>query len=192
MTTWERENKSKRKKKPQILRLRPHFKMNYSPIAQWRFDGIKNVSRNSFGSFQSKIVESRYEYRKPMNNKANIFFEILTNYILRGMSGTLGLVPWGSLCHPQSGLCSCSKQSVNKQGCLGLLGILFYLDIGKSKIWTRLTNVTCNSMSVATNSSLEQRCVENHSCRIVTPPRLKNGISHIRSGDFHLFSRCSD
>ena len=86
-------------------------------------------------------------------------------------------------------VCSCGKQSVNKQGCLGH-GVLFYLVIGKSKLWTRLTNVTCNSMSVATNSSLEQRCVENHSCRIVTPPRLKNGISHIRSGDFHLFSRC--
>ena len=100
MTTWEQKNKSKRKKEPQIPRLGPHFKMNYSPIAHWRFDGIKNVSRNSFGSFQSKIVESKYEYRKPMNNRAIIFFEILINYILRGMSRTLGLVPWGSLCHP--------------------------------------------------------------------------------------------
>ena len=47
-----------------------------SPITQRRFDG-KNVSRNSFGSLQNKIVES----------KSNIYFGNLRRkfpYIFRG------------------------------------------------------------------------------------------------------------
>ena len=47
------------------------------------------------------------------------------------------------------------------------------------------TNMTCNSMSVATNSSLEQSCVENHSCRIVTRRGLRMAY---RISDLGIFT----